>query len=172
MIRKILTGVLALVLIMSISEAAYGASISTDGGSAAVPVTYTVDNSSFEITVPALITPSTEEESFLIGASNMNIRPDQYVEVRVISGCDQNGTVTMERQNVPVGKQTATLETTFSVAGKNISETDYVVGHFEDGSSIVNTAGAVTMSAVTVDETTQAGDYLATVEFRVDLKSK
>ena len=172
MVKRILTGVLALVLIMSISEAAYGATLTYNGGRASVPVTYTVDNSSFEIIVPAVITPSTVENSFLIGADKLNIRPDEYVEVTVVSGCDDKGTVTLQRQNVPAGKETATLKTTFSTSGKSISETNYVVGHFEDGSSIVNSTGAVTMSAINVDESTQAGDYLATVEFRVDLKNK
>ena len=172
MFKRILTGVLALVLIMSLWETADGAVISTDGESVSVPVKYTVDNSSFEIKIPALIIPAEEETGFLIGADKLNIRPDEYVEVKIVSGCDGSGAVKLERQNVPEGKDKAVLETVFSVSGRNISEADSIVGHFEDGSSIVNSVGEVTMSAVNVDETTQAGDYQATLEFRVDLKRR
>lgn len=172
MIKKILTGVLALVLIMSISEAAYAANITTDGGTASVPVTYTVDNSAFEIVIPAVIRPSDKDTSFKVEAGMVNIRPDEYIEVSISSGCDSLSKVVMKRQNVPEGKPVSTLETQFCAGGKPIGSNGYIVGHFEDGSSIYNSIGDISMSAVNVDDNTESGDYLATVEFKVDLKKK
>lgn len=120
MIKRILTGVLALVLIMSVSEAAYAANITTDGGTASVPVTYTVDNSAFEITIPAVIRPSDRATSFKVGAELVNIRPDEYIEVSISSGCDSRSMVVMKRQNVPAGKTVSTLETRFSAGGDKL----------------------------------------------------
>lgn len=172
MVKRILTGVLALVLILSVSEAAYAANITTDGGKATVPVTYTVNNSSFEVTIPAVIRPSTVESSFEVGATKVNIRPDEYVEVSISSGCDADSKVVMSRQNVPTDKTVATLETKFSAGGVLIGKNNYIVAHFEDGSKIVNSIGDIKMSPVTVTQNTEAGDYSATVEFKVDLKKK
>ena len=168
MIKRILTGVLALVLIMSVSEAAYAANITT----ASVPVTYTVDNSAFEITIPAVIRPSDRATSFKVGAELVNIRPDEYIEVSISSGCDSRSMVVMKRQNVPAGKTVSTLETRFSAGGNPIGSNGYIVGHFEDGSNIVNSIGDISMSAVNANDKTEAGDYLATIEFKVDLKKK
>ena len=80
--------------------------------------------------------------------------------------------VVMKRQNVPAGKTVSTLETRFSAGGNPIGSNGYIVGHFEDGSNIVNSIGDISMSAVNANDKTEAGDYLATIEFKVDLKKK
>ena len=146
--------------------------INTDGGSVSVPVTYTADTTSFVITIPAVINPTENGGSFSIGASHMNLRPDQHIEVSISSGCKAGGTVTLERQNVAAGKEVATLDTVFSIGGKTIDENGYVAGYFEDGKeSEVNTMGDVTMSPLEITEDTEAGDYETAVEFTVALKS-
>ncbi len=173
MIKKIVIGLLAAVFIMAMAENVYAADITSDGGTAVVPVKYTVNSTSFVIRIPAVIAPGTERASFEVGAQSMNLRPEQYVEVIISSGCDGNGMVTLCRQNVPEGKPVATLSTVFSVGGKNIGQNGHLVGRFEDGSdSRVNRLGEVSMSALAVDDNTEAGDYMATVEFTVKLKSR
>lgn len=173
MIKKMIMGLLAAVFILVTGETVYAANISKDGGSAQVPVTYTVDNTAFVITIPAVIAPGAEGTDFEVGAASMNLRPEQYVEVSISSGCDEDGTVTLKRQNVPVGKPVATLSTVFSVGGKNIGANGYLVGRFEDGAdSTSNRLGTVSMSALSVDESTEAGDYMTTIEFKVRLKSR
>lgn len=171
--KKIIMGILAAIFTMVMGETVYAANMNTDGQTAKVPVRYTVNNTSFVITVPAVIAPGAEGESFEIGAASMNLRPEQFIEVSVSSGCTENGTVTLKRQNVPDGKPVATLDTVFSVGGKNIGANGYLVGRFEDGAdSKVNRLGAVSMSALKVNENTEAGDYMTTVEFKVRLKSR
>lgn len=166
-------GILTAVFIMVMGETVYAANLNTDGQTAQVPVTYTVSNTSFVITIPAVIAPGAEGTSFEIGASGMNLRPEEYIEVSVSSGCAGDGTVTLKRQNVPEGKPVATLSTVFSVGGQNIGANGFLVGRFEDGAdSRVNRLGAVSMSALNVDENTEAGDYMTTVEFKVKLKSR
>ncbi|MBD5157288.1 MAG: hypothetical protein HDT13_06615 [Butyrivibrio sp.] len=171
--KKILMGILTAVFIMVMGETVYAANMNADGQTAQVPVTYTVSNTSFVITIPAVIAPGAEGTSFEIGASGMNLRPEEYIEVSVSSGCAGDGTVTLKRQNVPEGKPVATLSTVFSVGGQNIGANGFLVGRFEDGAdSRVNRLGAVSMSALNVDENTEAGDYMTTVEFKVKLKSR
>lgn len=166
-------GILTAVFIMVMGETVYAANMNADGQTAQVPVTYTVSNTSFVITIPAVIAPGAEGTSFEIGASGMNLRPEEYIEVSVSSGCAGDGTVTLKRQNVPEGKPVATLSTVFSVGGQNIGANGFLVGRFEDGAdSRVNRLGAVSMSALNVDENTEAGDYMTTVEFKVKLKSR
>lgn len=173
MSKKIIIGILAVIFIMAAGQSVSAADISTNGGSAQVMVTYTVDNTAFVITIPAVIAPDAEGTDFEVGAKSMNLRPEQYVEVSISSGCDGSGTVTLERQNVPEGKPVATLSTVFSVGGKNIGANGCLVGRFEDGAdSRINRLGAVSMSALPVTEDTEAGDYMATVEFKVMLKSR
>lgn len=171
--KKIIMGILAAIFIMVTGQKVYAANMNTDGQTATVPVRYTVSNTSFVITVPAVIAPGIEGRSFEIGAASMNLRPEQFVEVSVSSGCTENGTVTLKRQNVPEGKPVATLDTVFSVGDKNIGANGYLVARFEDGAdSKVNRLGAVSMSALNVKEDTEAGDYMTTVEFKVRLKSR
>lgn len=170
--KKILTGLLALFFVLTISQQVDAAEINTDGGSVSVPVTYTADTTAFVITIPAVISPSEKESSFNVGASYMNLRPEQYIEVSVSKGCKTGGVVTLERQNVAEGKPAATLDTVFSVGGETIDGNGYLVGYFKDGSeSRVNILGDVTMSALNVTEDTEAGDYRTTLEFTVALKS-
>ena len=170
--KKILTGLLAVLFIFTISQRVDAAEINTDGGSASVPVTYTAATTAFVITVPALISPSEEESTFKIGASYMNLRPEQHIEVSVSKGCRAGGIVTLERQNVAEGKPVARLDTVFSVGGMTIDNNGYLVGYFSDSDeSCVNLLGAVTMSPLNVTADTEAGDYMTTIEFTVALKS-
>ncbi|MGN0369139.1 MAG: hypothetical protein ACI4EW_01165 [Butyrivibrio sp.] len=174
MFKKVLVFVLGTIIFFSMSKAVYAAdiTITTDGGTVEVPVRYTVDNTSFIITIPAVIAPSTTESSFQIGADYMNLRPDQSVEVTVSSGCNSEGVVVLERQNVPNGKPVATLETTLSTRMGRINENGYLVGQFSDGeNSTVNTLGSVSMSPLNVTENTEAGDYCAGIVFKVQVKN-
>ncbi|MCM1307061.1 MAG: hypothetical protein NC223_00515 [Butyrivibrio sp.] len=171
--KKILMGILAAIFIMVTGEKVYAANLNADGQTASVPVKYTVNSTAFVITLPAVISPGAEGASFEIGASEMNLRPEQYIEVSVSSGCGEDGTVTLKRQNVPEGKPVASLSTVFSVGGQNIGANGFLVGSFEDGAdSRKNLLGAVSMSALKVDAATEAGDYMTTVEFKVKLKSR
>lgn len=172
MIKKILAGILAAACVLLATEKVWADTISTDGGTSSVPVRFTVDNTAFEITIPAVIMPKgNETDTFSIGASRINLRPDEEIDVTIIGGCSQDGEVRLVRQNVPDGKEAAYLTTTLSTSGQNISGTGFLVGKFRDGAdSTVNLIGDVTMSALEIDESTQAGDYLAVIEFRVDLK--
>lgn len=170
--KKILTGLLSLLFVFIISQRVDAAEITADGGSVSVPVTYTADTTAFVITIPAVITPSDVKQSFSIGASYMNLRPEQHIEVRVSKGCAAGGTVTLRRQNVADGKPAATLDTVLSVDGTTIDKNDFLVGYFCDGSeSSKNILGDVSMSPLNVTSDTEAGDYTAALEFTVALKS-
>lgn len=174
MFKKIMVFVLGTIIFFSMSKAVYAAdvTISTDGGTVEIPVKYTVDNTSFVITIPAVIAPSTTKSSFLIGAESMNLRPDQSVEVTISSGCNSESVVVLERQNVPEGKQVATLETTLSTQTGKISENGYLVGRFRDGTdSTLNILGSVSMSPLNVTENTESGDYAAGIVFKVQVKA-
>ena len=170
--KKILTGLLALLFVFTVSQRVDASEINTDGGSVSVPVTYTAATTAFVITIPAVISPSNDEQSFSIEASYMHLRPEQYIEVSVSSGCGEGGVVTLKRQNVSEEKPTATLDTVLSVGGNTIDKNGYLVGFFCHGSeSSVNILGDVTMSPLNVTSDTEAGDYRTTLEFTVALKS-
>ncbi len=173
MIKKIIAVVLTAVMTLVMSEAAYAQNITTDGGSVDVPVRYTVNNTAFVITVPEVITAQVVDTQFSIGASYMNLRPDEYVEVTITSGCDAVGTVELIRQGAELGRNNDSLETTLTANGKVISDNRFVVGYFSDSNdSTINQTGPITMSGLKVNENTQAGDYEALVEFTVTLRDE
>lgn len=173
MVKKIIMGILSMVFIMAMGESVHAETLTASGSTAEVPVTYTVSGGEIIVTIPALIVPDTEETNFEVMARSMNLRPDQYVEVNITAGCDENGAVTLERQNVPDGKPVATLSTVFSVGGQSINKNNYLVGSFEDGTdSTINLLGPVSVSALNVDKNTEAGDYKGLVEFTVTIKRR
>ena len=170
--KKILTCFLSVFFVFAISQRVDASEINTDGGKARVPVTYTANTTAFIITIPAVISPSDEETSFNVGASYMNLRPEQHIEVSVTGGCNEGGVVTLERQNVAEGKKAATLNTVFSIDGNPIDKNGYLVGYFEDSSeSSTNILGNVTMSPLNITADTEAGDYRTVVEFTFSLNN-
>ena len=169
--RKIIMVLLVTVLVFSIRKTVNAANITTDGGSVSVPVTYTVDNTSFIITVPTVINADVKETSFAIGASKINLRPDQCIEVFITEGCDENGKIRLIRQGGNPAADTDYLETTVSIKGKNIKDNAYRVGYFKDsGNSTENLDGAVTLSGLNVTAETKAGVYKTNICFTVELR--
>lgn len=169
--RKILMILLIAVMVFSINKTVQAGNITTDGGSISVPVTYTVNNSAFVITVPTTINADVKETSFSIGASKVNIRPDQCIEVFITEGCDKDGKIRLTRQNVAQGVEESYLETTASIKGKNVKDNSFRVGYFKDGSnSTVNLDGAVTLSPLNVNSETKAGVYRGNICFTVELR--
>lgn len=171
-IKKILIGFLAAACVLLAGERVWADTISTNGGTSSVPVKFTVDNTAFVITVPAVITPQKgADSSFAISATKMNLRPDEEIQVSIVGGCDANSVVKLVRQNTPEGKEPAYLTTTLTTSGTKIGTNNFLVGRFRDGAdSTKNLVGAVTMSALAVNENTEAGEYLAMIDFKVDLK--
>lgn len=173
MIKKLLGVFLTLVAVATTVNSVNAATLTTDGGTAKVPVKYSVNTTAFEIIIPAVIMPGLEESSFSVGAALMNIRPDQCVEVSLISGCNDKGQIVLVRQNVEDGKIPSTIATSLSVNGTKLGAGNMVVARFEDGkTSTVNKLGAVSMSALNITKDTEPGDYEATVEFKVSLRNK
>lgn len=169
--RKILMVLLITMLVFSFNKTVQAGNITTDGGSISVPVTYTVENTSFVITVPTTINADVKETSFAIGASKVNIKPEQYIEVFITEGCDKDGKVKLMRQNEAPGTEVSYLESTLSIKGKNIKDNSFRVGYFKDGSdSTKNLDGAVTMSGLNVTASTKAGVYRGNICFTVELR--
>ena len=168
--KNILCVLLTVLLVMAFRITIKAATLTKDGDSVEVPVKYTVDNTEYIITIPAEITVGNEETSFMVTAEKMNLRPDEEVIVKIVSGCNDNGEVTLTRQqedleNAPV------LTTKFTQNTISIAANDYVVARFVDSAdSKVNTLGAVSMSVPVVDENTKAGDYIGTIQFEVELR--
>ena len=171
MFKKIIAALMTVVGVFASVTAVKAETISTDGGSVSVPVTYTVDNSYFEVVIPATISVGTEATGFAITSTAMNIRPDETVQVSIASGCNEKGIVELERQGVAGGQKAATLDTYVTIDGTGINETNYIVGRFTDATGTDNQVGDVSMSGLTVTEDTQSGDYMATIVFKVDLVS-
>jgi hypothetical protein len=112
-----------------------------------------------------------KETSFAIGASKVNIKPEQYIEVFITEGCDKDGKVKLMRQNEAPGTEVNYLESTLSIKGKNIKDNSFRVGYFKDGSdSTKNLDGAVTMSGLNVTASTKAGVYRGNICFTVELR--
>lgn len=166
--KKILMLILTAVMVFSLKETVHATDINTNGGSATVPVKYTVDNTSFIITVPTVIWADKTETQFEITAKEINIRPDEHLQVFITEGCNSEGKIILDRQGVAQGNE-AQLETTALVGGKIVSANNFRVGHFKDSSSITNLDGKVTLSGLNVDEKTRAGDYQSTICFKVEL---
>ncbi len=168
--KGILILILTFLFMGMLTEKVSAQTLSESGESTSVPVVYTVDNTAFIITIPAVITADFTETTFEVGAEYVNLRPDEYLEVKITSGSDQDGVVTLQRQNVPEGKDIATLKTTLSVEGSNIGENNNVVGFFQDSSdSQKNLKGKVALSPLEINEETESGDYLAILQFTVEL---
>ncbi len=144
--------------------------LNSDGATAKVPVKYTVDNTEFVIRIPAELTPDINDSEFVITADCMNLRPDESVIVSITDGCNEKGQVLLIRQGDD-SAEPASLTTTLMVNESVISADNNVVGLFRDGDdSTVNLSGAVRMSALVIDENTRSGDYIGTVEFKVELR--
>lgn len=164
--RKILMTLIITVMIFALNVKVQAADISENGGKVTVPVTYSVNNTSFIISVPTVIKADTVETSFEITAKEVNLRPEEYIEVFLTEGCDENGRISLKRK----GSEDY-LVTTASVGGKNISENNYRVGYFKDGESATrNLDGAVTLSGLNVTRETRSGDYSAGICFVVELR--
>lgn len=169
--KRLLAGVLTVIFVFAMVQQVSANTLSTDGGSTSVPVKYTVDNTAFMITIPAMIQAGTVESEFAISASGVNLRPDEHLEVAISSGCDESGVVKLERQNVPFGKTVASLNTILSVNGKNVAQSGHIVGYFTDSAnSNQNLYSPVKLSPLVVNDTTEAGDYQAVLEFTITLK--
>lgn len=171
MYKKFIIGVLAVIMMFSMSEVVWADTISVNGGTSNVPVTFTVDNTSFVITIPKEIKPKANEDStFSIGATQMNLRPDERLDVTIASGCGAEGAVKLIRQNVPMGKEPASLTTKLSVKNQTIDKNHFLVGQFKDSAnSTQNLLGNVTMSGLSVNSSTESGEYRATIEFKVEV---
>ncbi len=172
MVKKITIAILTFIMIISSCNTINAAQITEDGGTASIPIRYSVNNTAFIITIPAIIIPDTKESSFMVSADYMNIRPDEHVEVSITKGCDIDSKVTLTRQNVTADKMADTLDTYLSLSNQAVSENNYVVGYFKDSLvSTENILGKVYMSALEIDSNTPAGDYASVIEFTVDLRS-
>ena len=91
--KKIIMILLSAVFIFTMSEQVRAAEISTNGGSVSVPVRYTVDNTAFTITIPTVIWAGTSETEFEITAGNINLRPDEEIQVFIKEGCDEQSKI-------------------------------------------------------------------------------
>lgn len=173
MSKKIIMCILAMILIFSGVQNVHAKTLSTDGETTSVTVKYTADTTAFEIVIPAFICPAGENSSFTVASSYMNLRPDEYVEVSIADGCKEGGKVSLKRQNVPAGKPVSVLETVLTIDNVTLDRLSYVVGRFEDGKdSTKNLIGSVMMGKLNINRDTEAGDYQAVVEFKVDLKNR
>lgn len=175
MVKKLVLLALTVLIAGYTCEPVYAEDIVIDDeGEVSVPVRYTADTTSYTIKIPALITAGENVMEYSIEAEKINLRPDECVKVYISEGCDQNGTVTLTRQNVPTGKKAATLSTTFTIKNLNVpvSDNDYIVGYFEDSAnSIENMVGSILVNPVNISDSTEAGDYSGTVTFAVILES-
>lgn len=169
--KKILLLVLSAVFIFSMKVNVNATDINSNGGTASVPVKYTVNNTAFIITVPTVIWAQKEAVVFEVTASEMNLRPDEKIQVFLSEGCNSNSQIVLQRQGASVGTESS-LETIATVAGKKVSDNNFRVGLFKDSAnSTENLDGKVTLSGVNVDRNTKAGDYQTTVQFKVELSA-
>lgn len=173
MSKKIIMCILAMILIFSGVHNVNAKTLSSDGETASVMVKYTADTTAFEIVIPSVICPDSNNSSFVVKASYMNLRPDEYVEVSIADGCKEGGVVSLMRQNVPNGKEVSVLDTILTIDNVTLDKLSYVVGRFEDGTdSAKNLVGDVNIGKLNVNKDTEAGDYAAVVEFKVELKNR
>lgn len=169
--KKIFMVLLTMLMVFSTSVGVNAAELSSDGASVNVPVKYTVDNTEFVIRIPAEISPDMIDREFSITADRMNLRPDESVIVSVTGGCDENGVVILKRQGDNSDKPSI-LTTSLMINGVSIADNNNIVAMFRDGdNSTENLLGNVKMSALVIDENTKSGDYIGTVEFKVELRS-
>ena len=168
--KKILTVLLTILLVFSSNMVVNAANLSSDGATTQVPVKYTAETTAFTIIIPAQLSPTNKSNTFQVTSSNMNLRPDEEIVVTISSGCNSSGEVLLKREGDKTSSQ-ATLKTILTAGGKNISQNNYVVGLFKDSdTSTKNLTGNITMSGLSVDSSTKAGDYSAVVEFKVQLR--
>lgn len=166
--KKILMFVLTAIMVFTLKETVHAADINTNGGTATVPVRYTVDNTAFVITVPTVIWADKSDTQFEVLAKEINIRPDEHLQVFISEGCNSEGKIVLDRQGVEPGNE-AQIEVTATVGGGNIAANNFRVGHFKDSTSLTNLDGKVTLSGLTVNDNTKSGDYQSRICFKVEL---
>ena len=168
--KKFFFVLLTVLMVFSVSVGVNAAELNSDGATATVPVRYTVDNTEFIIRIPAELTPGTQDSEFTVTADRMNLRPDESVIVSITEGCDENGRVVLTRQG-DINIQPATLTTSLTISEVAVSADNNIVGIFRDGAdSTANLLDSVKMSSPVIDENTKAGDYVGTIEFKVELR--
>lgn len=173
MSKKILITIISVIMILASANVVNAAVLKTNGQTTAVPVTYTANMTYYEVSIPASIAAADVDKQFTVNASKVNLRPDQVVTVSITSGCDNEGYVTLLRQNVPAGKKVASLKTKLMIKGKSMGTDNRTVARFEDSAnSNTNLLGAVTLGALDTTELTEAGDYKGTLTFKLELKNK
>lgn len=170
MCKKFFLVLLTVLMVFSTSIGVNAAELNSDGETVSVPVKYTVNNTEFIVRIPAELTPDTQDSEFMVTADRMNLRPDESVIVSITEGCDEDGQVVLTRQG-DISDHPATLTTTLTINEEAISTDNNIVGIFKDGNnSTANLLGAVKMSLPVINENTKAGDYVGTIEFKIELR--
>lgn len=165
--KKILSLVLAAIMMLSMTTTSFAADISTDGGSQEVKVTYGM-NEGFTVTIPTNFTiDESKKATANVSASNVMIAHGKVLEVSV-SGDDYDTTGSWELID----------------EAEAANKLTYTIGTTEGGADIVNNsvvlsvgAGEAYGSTVTeimhftvIDELSKAGTYKDTLTFTVSVE--
>lgn len=162
--KKILSFVLAAVMMLSMATTSFAVEVTSNGGSGETVVTYGMDEG-FTVTIPANFTiDSTKKATADVSASNVMIAHGKVLEVTV-SGDDYDVTGSWELidEAEASNKLTYTIGTT--EGGTDIVNNSVVlsVGAGEAYSSTVTE----TMHFTVIDELSKAGTYKDTLTFTV-----
>ena len=168
--KRIMVIIVAMAMIISSTNVVDAKTVSSAGETASVPVKYSVNNTGFIIEIPSVINVGSEDSTFAITAENVNLRPDEELSVVITEGCDDEGYVKLLRKKVPEGKKVAILKTRLSVQDNNLGENKTVAKFVDSDESNTNLLGEVKMSGIVTDKNTEAGDYMGTLVFEVELK--
>ena len=153
--------------------AAENTTISNNGDTATTNITYT-KSSSFSVTIPLVVPLSETDTEFSILSKEMNIRPDETVYVSITDGITDEDDVILYRQNVPNGKDVATLSTYLYRYDDDHNKLDItnennVIAKFRDSAaSTTNLFGSTYATGLNILADTESGDYLGTVTFKIE----
>ena len=127
-------------------------------------VTYTEPNK-YIVSIPSSV-DLTKETSTKITSKEINIAPGKQVEVKILSGINSDGKVTLNREK---GEPSDVTESTVSLAenGQAIAE-NAIVATFEGQSTAVKTGGTLYFSAL--PDNLAAGEWKGQITFSVSVE--
>ena len=161
--RKIISCVLCLAMVLSMGMTAFAADISIDGGSQNVTVTYGTSES-FLVTIPASITILDEVSDFQISASNVMIGANKELVVEI------NGDDYVDKwELIDVANPDNRLEYAIQGPNGNVKNNDTVLSVLSgEAHDSTKTADFV---FVRMDEATKSGTYTDTLTFTSEIKT-
>lgn len=165
--KRIITGAVAMMMVGVMMIPVHAIDI-TGSGTGTTTVEYS-QNSTWTVSIPKTTLSQSEEVTQTVSATEMNIRPEKKLQVKITGITD--GKVTLTRNSSDSVTTTVTVSSDLNNV-KTLISGETVIAEFEDQSKefINSTNGKLYFSKVSED--TYAGDYTGTITYTMETVDK